>query len=380
MIQETKIIVCGDLCPTTDNLNLFENSNEKELFNDILPILQNGDLTFGNCEFVLTENPEGIEKTGPILTGKPQFAKVLKNSGFNVLSLANNHIKDCGEAGVKSTMDVLEKNDIPHFGAGKNLSEAKKPFIKEINGLKIGFITFAEQEFNVAGENSYGANYFDPYEDLALITETKKKVDFLFVIYHGGIEYYEYPSPLLQKKCRKFVEYGADLVTCQHCHCIGTIEKYKDSSIVYGQGNTLFGHRKNNNSWNQGIILEIEIDTQKQHTINYIFIESNMDGSIQLMSNEKSKILEKTLSQREIEIQKDGFIQSEWTKFCLKQKSSYFSYLFGFSRVLTYVNRKFKNILISLFYNKKRISITHNIIRCEAHNEVVSTILGESNK
>lgn len=66
------------------------------------------------------------------------------------------------------------------------------------------------------------------------------------MLYHGGKEYYRYSSPNLQKTCRKMTEKGADLVLCQHSHCIGSYEEYNDSTILYGQGNFIFNMKKMN--------------------------------------------------------------------------------------------------------------------------------------
>lgn len=64
--------------------------------------------------------------------------------------------------------------------------------------------------------------------------------DYTIVLYHGGKEHYRFPSPNLQKYCRKFIEKGANIVICQHSHCIGCEENYKNGKIIYGQGNFLF--------------------------------------------------------------------------------------------------------------------------------------------
>ena len=93
----------------------------------------------------------------------------------------------------------------------------------------------------------------------------KAQCDYAIVLYHGGKEYYRYPSPNLQKTCRKLVEKGADLVICQHSHCIGCEEKYQDGTIVYGQGNFLFDHG-DNEYWNTSLLVQIKDDGQ----INYV--------------------------------------------------------------------------------------------------------------
>ena len=66
------------------------------------------------------------------------------------------------------------------------------------------------------------------------------KCDYTIVLYHGGKEYYRYPSPNLQRVCRYMIEKGTDLVICQHSHCIGCEENYLSGKIVYGQGNFIF--------------------------------------------------------------------------------------------------------------------------------------------
>jgi poly-gamma-glutamate capsule biosynthesis protein CapA/YwtB (metallophosphatase superfamily) len=375
MKDKIEIIICGDLCPTEDTVVLFEQEDERSLFNTILNTFNTADLVFGNLEFVLTDSPKPIKKSGPILYGASKYSTVLKKAGFDLLSLANNHIKDCGPDGVQSTMEACVKAGIATFGAASNLGKAKKPYIEEINGLKIGFIAFAEQEFNTATENEAGANYFDPYEDLDSIAAFKKQVDYLIVIYHGGIEYYEYPSPLLQKKCRKFIDKGADFVSCQHSHCIGTLEEYKDKKILYGQGNTLFGHRKGNDSWNQGLLVKIEIDTKSRvGEVTLLPIHATEKG-IDFMNAMQSEKLLCNLNDRSKNLSNELFIKESWVSFCNKKKEFYFPFLFGFNRYLIHLNRFTKNSIVGLLYSKKRMHTSHNIIRCEAHNEVIQTLL-----
>jgi poly-gamma-glutamate capsule biosynthesis protein CapA/YwtB (metallophosphatase superfamily) len=375
MKNKIEIIICGDLCPTEDTVVLFEQEDEISLFNTILNTFNSVDLVFGNLEFVLTDTPKPIKKSGPILHGASKYSTVFKKAGFNLLSLANNHIKDCGPEGVQSTMEACAKAGIATFGAALNLGNAKKPYIEEINGLKIGFIAFAEQEFNTATENEAGANYFDPYEDLDSIAEFKKQVDYLIVIYHGGIEYYEYPSPLLQKKCRKFIDKGADFVSCQHSHCIGTMEEYANKKILYGQGNTLFGYRKGNNSWNHGLLVKIVIDTENRIAdVLLMPIHATVKG-IEFMDAAQSTKLLSNLYLRSKNLNNEKFIKEAWANFCNKKKEFYFPFLFGFNRYLIHLNRFTKNSIVRLFYSKKRMHTSHNIIRCEAHNEVIQTLL-----
>lgn len=375
MKKNTEIIICGDLCPTLDTIEYFESEDSQGLFNDLIPVFNKAAFVLGNLEFVLTDSPKAILKTGPILHGKTNYIKTLKKAGIQAVSLANNHIKDCGEAGVLSTINSCNENNIDFFGAGKNITEAKKPYVKVVNGYKIGFISYAEQEFNTATNKGYGASYLDLYEDYDKINTFKKEVDYLVILYHGGIEHYEYPSPLLQKKCRKFIEKGADLVTCQHSHCIGTIENYKDGAILYGQGNTLFGYRVGRNVWNQGLLIKLIFnDLLEKPEIVLIPIHATKKG-ISLMEKDKEIELLKKMNKRSKKITDPIFIKASWIEFCQTKKSLYLPYLLGFGRYFIPLNRILKNKIVSVFYCNRAIRTSHNIIRCEAHNEVIHTIL-----
>lgn len=374
MTPNTEILICGDLCPTTDTEPHFKSGNFESIFNDCLPDFKQADLVFGNLEFVLTDNPQPIKKSGPILFGATPYISIFRNAGFDVLSLANNHIKDCGEAGVQSTIATCTDAGIDTFGAAHNLAAAKKPYIREVNGFKIGFIAFAEQEFNCATDNEYGANYFDPFEDLDLISEVRKQVDYLIVIYHGGIEYYEYPSPQLQKKCRKFVDKGADLVTCQHSHCIGTIEKYRNKDIVYGQGNTLFGYKEGNESWNRGLILKLNINVDK-FEMTYHGVKAIKEGGIKWMTSSENQSLVSEIEQRSKKVNDVEFIEMSWLQFCLKKESLYLPQYLALNRYFIHLNRWTKNQLVKVLFGKKYLASSHNIMRCEAHNEVIQSIL-----
>lgn len=375
--QSLEIIVCGDLCPTPDTKEYFESQDKDTLFNDVISVFKKSDFVLGNLEFVLTDTPSPIKKAGPILHANTNYLKVLKEAGIQTVSLANNHIKDCGEKGVLSTISTCKENKIDFFGAGKKLSEAKDPYIKIIDEYKIGFISFAEQEFNVASDTECGAAFLDPYEDFDRISEFRQQVDYLIILYHGGIEYYEYPSPLLQKKCRKFIEKGADLVTCQHSHCIGTIEDYNQGTILYGQGNTLFGYREGDDSWNQGLLIKLTFEDKKtKPELEFIPIHATKKG-IEKLDKSNSKELLESLHNKSLKIKDPNFIKSNWVKFCTSKQSDYMAFLFGFNRILVHLNRLLKNRVVKIFFSKKSIMINKNIIRCESHNEVLSSILNE---
>ena len=232
--MSVRLMIGADLVPTQSNYHLFEKGDAGALLGDRLrELLAGADFTAFNLEIPLTDRRTPIEKHGPALMAPAGTINGLRAVNPHFFTLANNHILDQGRQGLFSTIELLDRVGIAHAGAGSDLSEAQKPFIKEVGGLRLGFYCCAEHEFSIAAEDAAGANPFDPLESLDHVIELKKQCDYAVVLYHGGKEHYRYPSPGLQRICRKLVEKGADLVVCQHSHCVGAEERWKNGPIVF---------------------------------------------------------------------------------------------------------------------------------------------------
>lgn len=367
-----KIIIFGDICPD-NNYRIIFDKGSCALSENILAEIKKAEYVVANLECPATNETRSIAKCGPNLRAKPEDLQVLSKAGINVLSLANNHILDYGTNAVSDTLKACHDNGFFVFGAGNNQSEADKPLILELSGKKVGFISFAEEEFNIAGQTTPGAALFDPYYSFDKITALKKDVDIVVVVYHGGIEHYIYPTPLLQKKCRKMVEVGADLVLCQHSHCIGTIETYLGKTILYGQGNSVFGYREGNEKWNEGLLVELDVFSSN---VSFKLMKAMPEGII--FADTKDSDARIDLMRKQSEILDDvTAIKDSWITFVEENKALYYSMLLGKNRVFNKLNRIFKNKLIDIMYKKIQQMITMNILRCDAHREVIITMLEE---
>ena len=369
-----KITILGDVCPTVDTQERFQTADVQGLFGDLLPALQSSDLVVANLECALTDTPHPIDKAGPVLHAPVQCIKALRDAGVRVLSLANNHIRDCGTQGVLSTLQACHDADISTVGAGPSLADAQQPLVLEVAGQKVGIIAFAEHEFDFATRQRAGANWLDVYTDFDALRALRAQVDLLIVLYHGGIEYHPYPSPLLQRKCRKMADCGADVVLCQHSHCVGTIEHYGGNTIVYGQGNTLFGYRKGDDGWNTGMAITIEMETGPQAQVSYQMMTMTPSG-LQFLQPDVDEMWRHTLAERTAQVTDDTFVEKQWLDFCRSQESLNLPLLFGWPRLLVAMNRRMGNIMTRLYLNRHRANIVHNLLRCEAHHEVIDTIL-----
>lgn len=374
-MKKNQILIFGDICPTEDYRRHFDE-REHGAFSEIIAAdIAAADLALANLECPATDHTVPITKCGPSLRAEPKDVQLLRRIGFDVLSLANNHILDFGAEGVTQTLELCGAAQILTVGAGENCDTAKRPLLFEQDGKKIAILSYAEAEFNLAGKKTPGANHFDPFDAPDEIRRLRSGCDYLIVLYHGGIEHYKYPSPMLQKKCRKLAEAGADLVLCQHSHCIGTMEKCGGSTILYGQGNAVFGYREGNSAWNEGLV--VKVDLHRPEKVDLLLLKATADGVEYANAEECAERLQ-TLKKDSESLNDAQWIEQQWIAYCKRQEALDLPMLFGRSRVFNKLNRLLGNRLIRLLYSKRKMRTTMNLLRCEAHHEVVQTILEEA--
>lgn len=370
-MNEISVIIFGDICPQWNKTQQFNTGDYNSVFNDISNVIFDADYVVANLESPATCSENKLEKNSCNLKCGSQDIRILADAGFDAVALANNHILDYGIEGLEDTFKYLEKYSMDCYGAG-SVQKASRALFTDINGKRVGFIAFAEHEFNCAMDYGKGANMWDDIDGLKAICEAKSECDYLVVQYHGGIEHYIYPSPMLQKRCRAMAEAGADFITCQHSHCIGTHENWQGSEILYGQGNSLFGYEEGKEQWNQGLIAKVEIGDNL--TVSYIPIEAKTDGEC-LMTDLAAEKLLQTFEVESDKISDSEFIRVEWNKFCKSQKDMYLPMMFARGRIFNKLNRMTNGLLIEKLTKASARMTSMNLIRCDAHREVVETIL-----
>lgn len=371
-MEQLTVLIGGDLSPTESNYLYFNQGSIQSLFDDkLISLLHSADYRIFNLETPLTDRETPISKDGPTLMSPESVINGLKTLNPLILGLANNHILDQGEQGLLRTMELLSAEKIAFTGAGKDINNAVSPFILEKSGFKIGIYACAENEFSIAEEINAGANPFDPLESLDHIKNLKSECDFVFVLHHGGTEFYRYPSPELQKVCRKMTEKGADLVICQHSHCIGSYEKYHDGTIVYGQGNFLFD-RNDNEFWDTGLLIKVTLG--ENMSVDFVPISKNGNG-VRLSPPEIREEILKAFYMRSEEISNPGFIRKEYEKYCIENGQYYLATVAGMGKTLRRTDKVLKGIITGLIYSGDKLNILQNNIKCEAHRELIITYL-----
>ena len=226
----------------------------KGMLDAVKPILSAADIAFGNMEGPIVdggtsakckppEPPKEGEEPKPIrcfaFRMPTRYGKYLKEAGFDVMSIANNHALDFGIAGRTSTRDTLDSLGIKH--AGSDRLKFSTAYI-DVKGKTVAFIGFAH--------NTVSPNVNDLVTARRLVTEADKKADIVVVSFHGGAEGSAYQNVPKQTEIffgekrgnlplfsRTVIDAGADLVIGHGPHVLRGVEMYKDRLIAYSLGN-----------------------------------------------------------------------------------------------------------------------------------------------
>ena len=315
-----KTLFVGDICPTPGSTPYYAVGDTATLFGDTVDIFRGRDFIFANLECAITESDGRIAKFGPNLKAPPATAKILKELGVTVAGISNNHVFDFGKKGALDTINALTSAGIDYTGFGESYNDSRKNYTFEKDGERICVIAVCEHEYSYALDDRMGSRPFDEFETMDDIRAAKANHDRVIVAYHGGKEHCPYPSPRLVRVCRAMVRNGADLVLCQHSHCIGAYESYEAGHILYGQGNFQFVNLVSNETWKTG--LAVCYDT-KAHTVEFIPIRENeAETGIRLAIGEDKECILRGLDERSKSL-KTGEWKKGWHEFCISVKNEY---------------------------------------------------------
>ena len=364
-----KMLIAGDLVPTRENIDLFSEGYVEHLLGKELLALWNGvDYRSFNLECAVTDAAERLLKYGPALVVPAETLRGIRAMNPSVLFLANNHIMDAGPKALAEFLDTLTAAGIPWIGAGKDAASADNHVILGEGEDRVALYACCEHEFTVAGENSPGANAVSD-RTCDRIRRLSNEAEHVVVIFHGGKEYYRYPSPLLQRRCREFVDAGAGLVLCQHSHCIGAEEKYKDGTILYGQGNFLF-NKKRDEFWRTALVTRI--DTDKGFSVQYLPVVQTEAGT-RLANPEEAERILREMEERSKRIMDPEFVQRQYAEFSDSLVLSYLYVFAGWNPYMAALDRKlFHGWLIRRHYPKNKLVAILNYLTCEAHVEAAA--------
>ncbi len=377
MTNKVQILITGDFYGGTRCQELVQNKQFDRIFNNVTPLIQKADIAITNLEAPLIDNGQPIKKTGPAIKIAPQTIDALKFAGFNLVTLANNHIMDYGQHGLQSTIHLLEKHNIRYVGVGFNKEEASQTLFVEKHGISLAFINVAENEWSTTNGDYPGAHSLNIVANVRKIKEAKQKADFVILLYHGGLEMYTLPTPTMKETLRFFVDAGADAVLCHHSHCISGYEIYQQKPIFYGLGNFLFEPLETQiPDWYLGTMVQLAVDKTAGIQFEIIPIEQNLSktGVYLLPENKTQEFLAKMETLNRI-IANSTLLEKSFSNYVLSGPvaKTYREYLEPFNHLPFRILRRYKVFRSLLSAQKKRYYL--NLMRCETHREVILKLM-----
>lgn len=265
-----KLFFCGDV------LNRF--SETQFIDEELQEIIKDADLSVANFEGVIDINLPTCKSKDMMQT--PNTVKFLKEAGFGLLLLSNNHITDYGYEGLLETIKTIDSYQLDHIGAAIGYHAAYEPYINEISGLKIGLINLCEAQIGHYKDmnQDYGYAWIGDHLCDARILKLRKEVDVLIVLPHAGLELYSLPLQEFRDLYRHYCDLGADLVIGGHPHVPQGMELYNGKRIVYSLGNFYFPKPdiKRSDPRNSSYSIVVSIDSNK--TVSVTPIYTQLDG------------------------------------------------------------------------------------------------------
>ncbi len=367
-----KLFACGDIV----------NSAAKRDFvdNQLKEIITNSDISIGNFEAPIeTEHMKAIKKVGPHVYQSKKSVQYLSEVGFDMVSLANNHIYDYGQDALEKTLDELKKHDLRFIGAGVDFDSAYKAQIIEKEGINIGVLAGCENEFGCLYENQERGGYAWLFHHLIEdnIVKLKQEVDSIVLIAHAGAENIPIPIKEWRARYKRLCDIGVDIIIGHHPHVPQGYEKYNGSIIFYSLGNFYFDtcsfKEKTDDSYS--VLLDFDKDTKIAFKIIYhkkingqtCFVkEEEVDFSL----NKLNSLLEYDYEERNNSICIELFY---------KYYYGYYENALGVLPKKYNIMQSLKFLLKKILFNNKSIKnrnlmLLHNI-RIDSHRFVVQRAL-----
>ena len=376
-----KIFIAGDVinCNNIDG-KICGPSLEKQI--------KSSDYAICNFEAAINNDCPPSRKSGPGIMQQRGTVGALKQHGFDLLLLANNHIMDYGFNGLSLTQDAIDNENLDYIGAGLTLEEAYKTKVIELEGLKIGIVNACEAQFGAldySSEDTFGYAWINHRNINEMVRELSSKCDFVIFCVHAGLENVSVPLTSWRERYKELCDVGVDVVVGSHPHVPQGYEKYNSSYIFYSLGNFFFDYDYAKTAENHSYSVELEFNKEKG--INFALIHHKTTGKfVDICSDEVNvNLLNKYLSLGENEDYKNMIIETyeSIVKPRLLGPPSFVNRIASFKNlpkeiIATLIGRRRKNISKLELYHFVR-NETYHTVSVSALNIQSKLECGENN-
>ena len=248
--KELNLIMAGDALLHASVYNDAKQENGSYDFSKMLTALEVAkkyDLAFYNQETILGGVELGLS-TYPAFNSPQEFGDNMLSLGFNLISLANNHTLDRGEKAVRSSLAYWKGKHAVTAGSYDSFKERNNIQIQQKNGITYALLayTYGTNGIPLPKGKEYLVNVYTKKMLKDDIENIRKKVDFLMVSMHWGIEYDFTPSQEQRDLAKFLADLGVDLIIGTHPHVVQPAEWIGDTLVYYSLGNLISGQRGTN--------------------------------------------------------------------------------------------------------------------------------------
>lgn len=259
-----------------------ERGDPDYLYDEPRELIQSADLAIGTLNATISDYaPRTGCRFTYVLVGGSENADALARAGFDVMSVATNHIKNCGltncgDRAFFETLENLERVGILPVGAGENLAAAAEPVVVVVNGIRFGIVSLGQIEpMAFADEQTPGIAVLTAESLQAAVLAARAVADVVIAMPHWGPEDVANPNWSQWQLAPVAVAAGADLVVGNHTHVVQAVEVIDAVPVFYGLGNFVFDQ-----TWSrehmQGIILLVRF--QGTELLDYELIPTIVTG------------------------------------------------------------------------------------------------------
>lgn len=240
--RPASLVFVGDIMLSRAIGRIMANENDWSYpFREIRNTIAAADLAVGNLEGPIS-NRGANQGSIYSFRADPRAVIGLADAGFDVLTVANNHIWDYGPDAIRDTLTYLAAAGIAAVGGGEDSGSAHAPAFRTINGIRIAFLGYT----NLIPRNrdhpdaSPASAYLDLDAALADIARARTEADIVVVLIHWGNEYETRALSLQRDIARALIDNGATLVIGHHPHVVQEVEQYGGGLVAYSLGNFVF--------------------------------------------------------------------------------------------------------------------------------------------
>lgn len=256
-------------------------------FQKIAPTLRAADLTFGNLECPVSDAGHNLRHLYSF-RADPKVIEGLKFAGFDVVSVANNHLYDWGRPALVDTIERMRAAGIRPVGAGANDLQAHYPVLVDLNGVKLAFLAYVNvvPREATAGPDRAGVAWLESDRALDDIRFARSLADLVIVSLHWGVEYMTRPERRQVELAHRMIEAGADLVVGGHPHVVQPLEQYRGRWIAYSLGNFVFDQQSP--ATRRGLMLEVTLAGNRISSVRPVPITIEPTFQVVVASEEKT--------------------------------------------------------------------------------------------